>query len=240
MATPIVEQRTPSSSGSETSDVLNLKGDDGWEDIEPEDEQQKIISLLDHEVFPDVASMLAHCKEKYSFDFLKIRDNFALDFYGCIRLVNYIRSEIQSGRSVSSNISYSDFEAEEYLKPVMEDDALLFNLDDLPEPVYEHKTANTDSNATDGIKLLTRIAELEDELQKTQSQFSNYRSKVIKTLDERWKDQPLGPDSNTPKGVGKEVKSDDDSYYFSSYSYNGMFMNHFLQKQLSSDLLRHP
>lgn len=221
MAASMFEQLTSPSSGSETSDVLNLKDDEGWEDIEPEDEEQKILSLLDHEVFQDVASMLAHCKEKYNFDFLKIRDNFALDFYGCIRLVNYIRRETKGGRSVSSNISLSDFESEEYLKPVMEDDALLFNLDDLPEIMSEQMTANVDSEGIDRIKLLTRIAELEEELRKTQSQFSHYRSTVMKTLDDRWKDQPLGADPNTSNGEGKGEKSDDDSYYFSSYSYNG-------------------
>jgi len=211
------------SSESETSDVLNLKDDEGWEDVEPEEEQEKIISLLDDEVFPDVASMLAHCKENYNFDFLKIRDNFALDFYGCVRLVNYIRSEIKSGRSVS-NISLTDFEAEEFLKPVLEDDALLFNLDDLPEIVIGQRNADLlDYAGADGsTKLLTRIAELEEELRKTQSQFSDYRIMVIQTLDEQWKESSLGADSNTSNGAIRGGKRDDDSHYFSSYSYNGM------------------
>jgi protein arginine N-methyltransferase 3 len=220
---PMVEQQMSALSGSETSDVLNLKDDEGWEDVEPEEEQEKIISLLDHEVFLDVASMLAHCKKRYNFDFLKIRDNFALDFYGCIRLVNYIRNEIKSGRSVSSQISLTDFEAEEFLKPVLEDDALLFNLDDLPEIDLEQSTANLDYTGVDGsTRLLTRIAELEEELRKTQSQFADYRSTVMKTLDERWKDSSLDPDSNTSNGALKEEKPDNDSHYFNSYSYNGM------------------
>ena len=220
---PMVEQQVSASSESETSDALNLKDDEGWEDVEPEEEQEKIISLLDNEVFPDVASMLAHCKEKYNFDFLKIRDTFALDFYGCIRLVNYLRSEIKSGRSVSSNISLTDFEAEEFLKPVLEDDALLFNLDDLPEIGLEQRNTNLEYAGTDGsTRLLTRVAELEEELRKTQSQFSDYRITVMQTLDERWKESSLGADSNTSIGGVKEKKRDDDSHYFSSYSYNGM------------------
>lgn len=218
----MIEQMS-ASSGSETSDVLNLKDDEDWEDVEPEEEREKIISLLDNEVFPDVASMLAHCKEKYNFDFLKIRDNFTLDFYGCIRLVNYIRSEIKSGRLVSSNISLTDFEAEEFLKPVLEDDALLFNLDDLPEIGLERSNANLDyAGASGSTRLLTRVVELEEELRKTQSQFSDYRITVMQTLDERWKESSLGADSNTSNGEVKEAKCDDDSHYFSSYSYNGM------------------
>ncbi len=220
---PGADVQISASSGSETSDVLNLKDDEGWEDVEPEEEHQKIISLLDHEVFPDVESMLAHCKEKYNFDFLKIRDNFALDFYGSVRLVNYIRSEIKSGRSVSSNVSLMNFEAEEFLKPVLEDDALLFSLGDLPEMVLRQEIAQLDNTGADGsIRLLTRIAELEEELRKTQSLFSDYRSTVMQTLDERWKDSSMGADSIVSNGVTREEKRDDDSHYFSSYSYNGM------------------
>jgi protein arginine N-methyltransferase 3 len=219
---PMAEEQMSASGGSETSDVLSLKYDEGWEDVEHEEDQEKIVSLLDHEVFPNVTAMLAHCKEKYNFDFLKIRDNFALDFYGSIRLINYIRSEIKSGRPVSSNISLMDFEAEEFLKPVLEDDALLFNLGDLPEVGLGQKSVNLDYAGVNGTtRLLTRVAELEEELQKTQSQFSDYRSTVIQTLDERWKDSSVGTDSNISNGV-KEEKCDDDSHYFSSYSYNGM------------------
>jgi type I protein arginine methyltransferase len=220
---PMDEQQVSASSGSETSDVLNLKDDEGWEDVEPEEEQEKIFSLLDNEVFPDVASMLAHCKKKHDFDFLKIRENFALDFYGCIKLVNYIRNEIKSGRSVSSNISLTDFEAEVFLKPVLEDDALLFNLDDLPEIGLEQRNTTLDYAGADGsTRLLTRVAELEDELRKTQTQFSDYRITVMQALDERWKESSLGADSNTSIGAVMEEKRDDDSHYFSSYSYNGM------------------
>jgi type I protein arginine methyltransferase len=219
----MVEEQMSTSSGSDISDVLNLKDDEDWEDVQPEEDQEKIISLLDHEVFPEVTSMLAHCKERYNFDFLKIRDNFALDFYGSIRLINYIRNEVKSGRSVSSNISLMDFEAEEFLKPVLEDDALLFNLGDLPEISLEQKSANSEYVEGDGsAKLLTRVVELEEELRKTQSQFSEYRSTVIQTLDQRWKDASTGTDANIPKEA-QEEKRDDDSHYFSSYSYNGMF-----------------
>lgn len=222
MADSMAEQHVLSSSGSETSDMLDLKGDEGWEDVEPEDEGEKIISLLDQEVFPDVTSMLIHCKEKYNFDFLKIRDSFALDFYGCIKLVNYIRNEVKNGRLVLSNISKSDFEAEEFLKPVMEDDALLFNLGDLPEIDFMQRATNVDSvGINDSIRLLKRIEELEEELRKTQSQFSHYRSTVIETLDERWKDHSLAVDSSMSNGRVEVEKRDDDSQYFKSYSYNG-------------------
>jgi len=132
-AVPVVKEDRLSDSDSEASDILDLKDDEGWEDAEPDVEQNQIVSLFDGTVFTDVLPMLNYCKDKYNFDFLSIRDKLALDFYGNIRLVNFIRLEVKEGRSVSSDISQKDFEDEKYLKPVLEDDALLFNLDDLPE-----------------------------------------------------------------------------------------------------------
>lgn len=75
-------------SDSESSD--SREDDEGWDDVEQDEEEtQQVISLLDDKVFPDVLPMLAHCKEKYNFDFLAVRQKLQLDFHGCVKLVNY-------------------------------------------------------------------------------------------------------------------------------------------------------
>jgi len=77
-------------SDSESDDS---RDEEGWNDVEEDEEESpEVISLLDDRVFPDVNSMLAHCKEKYSFDFLAVRQKLQLDFHGCVKLVNYSRS----------------------------------------------------------------------------------------------------------------------------------------------------
>jgi protein arginine N-methyltransferase 3 len=79
-------------SDSESDDSRN---EDGWDDVEEEeDETAEVISLLDDRVFPDVISMLEHCKNKHNFDFLAVRQKLQLDFHGCVKLVNYSRSLI--------------------------------------------------------------------------------------------------------------------------------------------------
>lgn len=65
------------SSDNEQADVLNTEDDEGWEDLEADLEKVKIVSLLDDEVFDDVASMLLHCKAKHSFEFLKLQRQFS-------------------------------------------------------------------------------------------------------------------------------------------------------------------
>jgi protein arginine N-methyltransferase 3 len=223
---PEIEKYAPSSSGSsETSDILDFKDDEGWEDAEADVEEEQFISLLDDEVFTDIRSMLDHCKVKFNFDFLEIRQRLALDFYGNVKLVNFIRSQVHSGHPVSSAISREDFEDERFLKPVLEDDALLINLDDLPEvqanaQVSVGVTHNGKETSNDSGRLVARVSELEEELRRIQSQFEDYRTTVKQTLDERWNDKSSGEPSRSA-GMKKEEKRDDDSHYFSSYSYNG-------------------
>ena len=215
------ERKYAASSGSsEASDPLDMRDEDGWEDAEPDNEITQFVSLLDKEVFTDINSMLEHCKSKHNFDFLAIRQRLHLDFYGSIKLINYIRSQTAEGKQVSPEITQQDFEDEKFLKPVLEDDALIFNLDELPD-VEDGAVANKGKEVgQDASQLVARVSELEEELRRMQTQFDNYRSTVSETLDQRWNERSgAGPSSSTAEG--KVEKRDDDTHYFSSYSYNG-------------------
>lgn len=96
---------------------------------------------------------------------------------------------------------------DKYLRPVLEDDALLFDLGDEEEEEEEC--------IKDGAKGLTedqkRIHELEERLKKLELVHSEYREAVNRSLEMR-----LGED----RGDKKEG-SEDDSHYFESYSGNG-------------------
>lgn len=87
-----VADRHPASE-SEDSDS---RDEEDWSDAEEEDDDEEetleVISLLDDRVFPDVMSMLAHCREKHGFDFLGVRQRLQLDFHGCVKLVNFSKS----------------------------------------------------------------------------------------------------------------------------------------------------
>jgi type I protein arginine methyltransferase len=220
---PLGPGYSPSYGSSEASDVLDMKDDEGWEDAEPDVENETFISLLDDEVFTDLMSMLNHCKDKYNFDFLQLKRKLAFDFYDSVKLVNFIRSQVHSGQSIRSNISREDFADDKYLKPVLEDDALIINLDDLPDSQSEFQQGETGTSKGKEVpgskeELVSRMSELEEELKRIQSQFDNYRETVKQTLDERWNDKSAtGPSAS----IKKEEKRDDDSHYFSSYSYNG-------------------
>jgi len=91
MATRSGRSDEPLSDSEDSSSSIGSRLDDeGWDDIEAdEEESMQVISLLDDSVFPDVLSMLAHCKTKHNFDFLAVRQKLQLDFHGSVKLVNY-------------------------------------------------------------------------------------------------------------------------------------------------------
>ena len=65
------------SSGSEY-EPLDVTKDDGWEDVEPEEESELIVGLFSDQTFPDVQSMLSDCKEKQGFDFVRVQKDLGV------------------------------------------------------------------------------------------------------------------------------------------------------------------
>lgn len=142
-----------------------------------------------------------------------------LDFLDTVKLVNYIRSEVKKGNQKPDVSSKTLFEDDAYLKPVLEDDALLYNLEDLAD---EPSIPGADAGNSAAGK---RISELQEELERLQGQFTNYRLAVQKTMN----DQLLAADETSnsspaarglgTKGMTRTEEADAD--YFTSYSYNG-------------------
>lgn len=50
-----------------------MRGEEGWEDAEPDVEEIRVVSLFDDQVFPDVKQMIEDCKKRYNFDFTGIQ-----------------------------------------------------------------------------------------------------------------------------------------------------------------------
>lgn len=218
------EKATEPYSDSDSSDSRE-EDEEGWDDVEQDEEEtQQVISLLDDKVFPDVLSMLEHCKEKHSFDFLAVRQKLQLDFHGCVKLVNYIRSQVHDGQTVSENISTSEIESDQYLKPVLDDDAVIIGLFDLPDIVPEATPVQTqDGTAVDD--LLKRNTELQEELQRITAQFERYRATVSETLDQRWGSvEAAEAEAAAAKAAGKgpvpKKPEDTSKYYWESYAGN--------------------
>lgn len=140
-----------------------------------------------------------------------------MDFLDTIKLVNYVRSEVKAGKKTPDVSSRSKFEDDAYLKPVLEDDALLYSLDDITEEQSQDATPGSDADR--------RVLELQEELEQLQTQFSEYRLAVQKSMEDQLtkEDEKLEPGVSAKKGPAKDKIQEADADYFSSYSYNGVF-----------------
>jgi protein arginine N-methyltransferase 3 len=70
--------RSDSDSGSEASDPLDLKNDEGWEDVEEDTEALSFVSLFDDKTFPHLQSMLEYMRTTYDFDLKKVHKELGL------------------------------------------------------------------------------------------------------------------------------------------------------------------
>lgn len=139
-----------------------------------------------------------------------------LDFLGTIRLINYIRSEVARGNAQPDVSSSSLFEDEKYLLPVLEDDALLFSLDDIPSGLSSDEAAEP----TD------RIKDLEEELSRLQEEFVEYKHLVQQSLSKQLANQTdEGPSASSDQQKSDKAPETDrlknaEAGYFTSYAYN--------------------
>lgn len=204
-----------SESSSSTSDYLHLTTEDGWQDLEPDVESQPVVDLFSDEVYPDARSMLAACKEKHAFDFIKIKRDLNLEFLDTVKLVNYIRSEVKAGNTKPDCSSVSCFEDDKYLMPVLEDDALLYNLEDLDDG-----DVDGDENAREPAQSdARRVRELEAELERIRGDFAEYRLMVKKTLDKELEKSAEAVPAAAEKQESSKYQ-EEESGYFKAYSYN--------------------
>merc|ERR1712000_710414 len=159
-------------SDSASSASESASGESDWQDVENDEEAQTVVSLLDDQTFSNSSEMLAHCKQKHG-----------LDFHGAIKLVNFVRSQAQKGEALPESISKEDLSSDELLKPVLENDALLFTLDEVLEGADAEPSESADASAQG---LLARNKALEEELETLRNQYEQYRLTVEQTLDKRW------------------------------------------------------
>lgn len=115
------------------------------------------------------------------------------------------------------------------MKPVLDDDAVIIGLFDLPDVVPEGTPSAHGQDASVMDDLLKRNTELQEELHRVTAQFEQYRATVSETLDKRWGDVDAAEaETATAEALGKSkapfgAKKPEDAskYYWESYAGNG-------------------
>uniref|UniRef100_A0ACD5UJV5 Uncharacterized protein n=1 Tax=Avena sativa TaxID=4498 RepID=A0ACD5UJV5_AVESA len=129
------KQELPRDDGDDYEDEEE-EGDEGWDDWESDGEDAAggggLLCLFCSSRFDSESSFFAHCGSEHRFDFHKVVRELGLDFYGCIKLINFVRSKVAEnkcwscdGSQLEGNVPWAE---DSYLKPFMEDDSLLHSL----------------------------------------------------------------------------------------------------------------
>lgn len=142
--------------GSSEDSEEDEEGDDWIFDVDDEDEDEdeesspSFLCLFCDAVHSSCASLFEHCSSAHRFDFGGIRKALGLDFYGSVKLVNYVRSQVAKNRCWSCGlecVSNQDLlnhlheansledvklhvDNDEYLNPFLQEDPLLYSFDE--------------------------------------------------------------------------------------------------------------
>ncbi|ORX90214.1 S-adenosyl-L-methionine-dependent methyltransferase [Basidiobolus meristosporus CBS 931.73] len=203
--------------------------DERWDDWS-EAENESLQCLFCPEVYQQVEELFDHCKEAHSFDFVKTKAALALDFYQCIRLINYIRKEVEANPNFAGcNFTGAEpfFQDDTFLKPVLEEDALLYAFEDmdLEDPVAQVKPVEveleTETELERSLAKKLRAAEeklaaAEELARNLNGQFAQYRQLVKENFFDNIDDpKPDVRIKELDQTTDKEM-----DYYFSSYAHS--------------------
>ncbi|KAI8576389.1 hypothetical protein K450DRAFT_257066 [Umbelopsis ramanniana AG] len=206
-----------------------------WDDWEGEEEQEEMKCLFCPSSFGSASDVFRHCQDVHKFDFVKTRHQHALDFYQCIRLINYIRKEVMNNQELGNSLpltitgSENFLMEDQYLTPVLESDALLhafedLDLDDDNEDEFDTPAAKEDIKVTTELErdLLQRLRQAESHVEALHNQFAEYQNMVRKTfLDDEITKQIMEEDGLAVRSSPALADhKDDGNYYFNSYAQN--------------------
>uniref|UniRef100_H3AWQ8 type I protein arginine methyltransferase n=1 Tax=Latimeria chalumnae TaxID=7897 RepID=H3AWQ8_LATCH len=109
-------------------DMLELsesEDDAAWEDEDPDQHREEVQCLFCDRLSKTAEDIFSHCKLEHQFDLAVIVRNYGLDFYGYIKLINFIRTTKSTPEYFKSTLSSHPWQSDEYMKPSLKDDPLL-------------------------------------------------------------------------------------------------------------------
>ncbi|KAL8871624.1 MAG: hypothetical protein Q9174_002584 [Haloplaca sp. 1 TL-2023] len=202
-----------------------LDDEDEWKDVEPDDLAPSFVSFGGSTRFPTIERFLEDGKKNYGVDLIEIQRQNNLDTFGMIKLINFVRVHVSQGLFRPDTSPEKFLEGNDYLKPVLDDDALLYSIDD----IFDLCKGNPNVHRPDGLNE-TPLAEedfedLKQKCDQLREQVAYYRSALQTTYLEKMdlQEQNIVEKSETQSDGetnSRSTKEKDDSHYFTSYAYN--------------------
>ncbi|KAG2203006.1 hypothetical protein INT47_013222 [Mucor saturninus] len=205
--------------------------DQAWDDwSNDEEEEEESQCLFCPHIFPKTIETFKHIKNEHGFDFQAVKRGLGLDFYKCIRMINYIREQVQAHPELATSKEFKLTGSEpfwtddKYLHPVLADDALLFAFEELDDEETAEPVAAFAPLPSIDLSAVKTSTELEAQLLKLlmatqettvnlEGQFEEYKSMVKKTFFDS-----IANEGNGESKSGAVI--DQGNYYFNGYAQN--------------------
>ncbi|KAL0895102.1 hypothetical protein ABMA27_013559 [Loxostege sticticalis] len=222
------------------SDVPDLSSDD--ENYEEEDWQEMetsntmVTCLFCSEVLPSVEEGFTHCGTVHSFNLNDLKLKFNMDCYSYIKMINYIKTHKPKPEDIIK-ATESLWEDEKYLKPIENDEWLMFDFDSLTEKPSSPKSYH--ANVENGLVTLSQshFIELQRTIQTLTAQLGESQTHLqmakedIKKMQDSMKTiidagQSNGNGERDEKSMivncVSKVPLEDDEGYFNTYAHFGI------------------
>ncbi|XP_061309070.1 protein arginine N-methyltransferase 3 [Pezoporus flaviventris] len=199
-------------------------GEEAWEEEEQEEEGTseglRTRCLFCDRLFTSAEGVFSHCKAEHEFSVCDVIQKHGLDFYGYIKLINFVRLKKPTGPYLSSLSSPLPWEGEEYLKPELDDDLLLqFDIEDLCEP----ENALPCNGLNDNTMILEQLKHAEHRARLAEAALAGAQEDLQK-MRRFAQDFVMNADvgSSLSSVAIADLQEDEDGVYFSSYGHYGI------------------
>lgn len=220
------------------SDVPDLSSDDDnfeedeWQEMETND--TTVTCLFCPNILSNIEEGFRHCKSIHKFDLNELKLKFNMDCYSYIKLINYIKTH-KTAPEVITNSNGPMWEDEKYLKPVANDEWLMYDFDSRTDKPNSPKTYH--ANVENGLVTLSEahFSELQRTIQYLTMQLTESASLLQNAKDDIHKMQnsmqamieggQLNRNSDEPPTMVNcvaQVPLESDEGYFSTYAHFGI------------------
>ncbi|KAL8734363.1 MAG: hypothetical protein Q9166_001561 [cf. Caloplaca sp. 2 TL-2023] len=233
-----------SDTSDEVIEPITLDDEDEWKDIEPDDLGPSYVSLGGTTKFSNIEDFLQDAKKNHGVDLLEIKDRYAedLETYGMIKLINFVREQVSQDLFQPVISPKSFLEGDRYMKPFIEDDALLYSIDEIFD-VARQRAHHQAEGSTDQTASPEDIEDLIKQNEMLREQVVYFRNAVHKQylenleLKEHVGKKPEHQSRNHEVFGILAKDKDHDSHYFTSYDHHEIHQT-MLQDNVRTDAYR--
>ncbi|CAH0726157.1 unnamed protein product, partial [Brenthis ino] len=219
------------------SDVPDLSSDEEhfdeneWQEMETSD--VSVTCLFCPNIFSTIEETVSHCETVHKFNLNMLKIKFSMDCYSYIKLINYLKTHKPSSDEIM-NAEKALWDDEKYLKPVDNDEWLMYDFDSITDKPSSPKTYH--ANVENGLVTLSQahFTELQRTIQNLTEQLKESQTHLQMAKEDMGKMQESmktivdggsvnnGGDSTIVVDCVSKVPLECDEGYFSSYAHFGI------------------